>query len=111
MQRRYHPGTETWYNYYYVQDGLGHTRLLLDGAGNVKNRYAYDAWGNLIDYEENVPNPFFNLKASQTQQILHQYQLDSDVIPPPFRQRTVNECPRGVGGRLAAQDFLYLLIL
>jgi RHS repeat-associated protein len=37
---------------------LGHTRLLLDGAGNVVNRYAYDAWGNLIDYEEAVPNPF-----------------------------------------------------
>jgi len=32
--------------------------LLLDGAGNVKNRYAYDAWGNLIEYEEAVPNPF-----------------------------------------------------
>jgi RHS repeat-associated protein len=37
---------------------LGHTRLLLDGAGNVVNRYAYDAWGNLIEYEEAVPNPF-----------------------------------------------------
>jgi RHS repeat-associated protein len=37
---------------------LGHTRLLLDGNGNAVNRYAYDAWGNLIDYEENVPNPF-----------------------------------------------------
>jgi RHS repeat-associated protein len=58
MQRRYNPGTETWYNYYYVQDGLGHTRLLLDGNGNVKNRYAYDAWGNLIEYEEAVPNSF-----------------------------------------------------
>jgi RHS repeat-associated protein len=58
MQRRYHPGTETWYNYYYVQDGLGHTRLVLDANGNAVNRYAYDAWGNLIDYEEAVPNPF-----------------------------------------------------
>jgi RHS repeat-associated protein len=37
---------------------LGHTRLLLDGNGNVINRYAYDAWGNLIEYEEAVPNPF-----------------------------------------------------
>jgi RHS repeat-associated protein len=37
---------------------LGHTRLLLDGSGNAVNRYAYDAWGNLIEYEENVPNPF-----------------------------------------------------
>jgi RHS repeat-associated protein len=58
MQRRYNIQTESWYNYYYVQDGLGHTRLLLDGNGNVKNRYAYDAWGNLIEYVENVPNPF-----------------------------------------------------
>jgi RHS repeat-associated protein len=58
MQRRYNAQTQSWYNYYYVQDGLGHTRLLLDGNGNVINRYAYDAWGNLIDYEEAVPNPF-----------------------------------------------------
>jgi RHS repeat-associated protein len=32
--------------------------LLLDGGGNIVNRYAYDAWGNLIEYEEAVPNPF-----------------------------------------------------
>jgi len=37
---------------------LGHTRLLLDGSGNAVNRYAYDAWGNLIEYVETVPNPF-----------------------------------------------------
>jgi RHS repeat-associated protein len=58
MQRRYNPAAQSWYNYYYVQDGLGHTRLLLDGNGNAVNRYAYDAWGNLIEYEEAVPNPF-----------------------------------------------------
>jgi RHS repeat-associated protein len=58
MQRRYNPAAQSWYNHSYVQDGLGHTRLLLDGNGNAVNRYAYDAWGNLIEYEEAVPNPF-----------------------------------------------------
>jgi RHS repeat-associated protein len=44
---------------YYILDALGHTRLLLDNAGNVTDTYVYDAWGNLLKGSEfNTPNPF-----------------------------------------------------
>lgn len=32
-------------DYYYSQDGLGSVRTLTDGAGGVRNRYAYSAFG------------------------------------------------------------------
>jgi RHS repeat-associated protein len=44
---------------YYILDALGHTRLLLDNAGNITDTYVYDAWGNLLKGSEfNTPNPF-----------------------------------------------------
>jgi RHS repeat-associated protein len=46
-------------NRYYILDALGHTRLLLDNAGNITDTYVYDAWGNLLKGSEfNTPNPF-----------------------------------------------------
>ena len=43
---------------YYVLDGLGHTRLLLDSSGNITDRYSYDAWGNPIEQVGTTFNPF-----------------------------------------------------
>ena len=43
----------------YVCDALGHVRMLIDAStGQVVDRYAYDAWGNLIAREGNTRQPF-----------------------------------------------------
>ncbi|MEJ5251741.1 MAG: RHS repeat-associated core domain-containing protein [Chthonomonadetes bacterium] len=43
---------------YYILDGRGHVRLLLDNQGNITDRYSYDAWGNPIEQVGSTPNPF-----------------------------------------------------
>jgi RHS repeat-associated protein len=43
--------------YYYVHDGLGSVRQLVDSAGQIETRYAYDPFG--VPLEGNgVPNPW-----------------------------------------------------
>ncbi|CUU35366.1 MAG: hypothetical protein KatS3mg021_1824 [Fimbriimonadales bacterium] len=43
----------------YVCDALGHVRMLIDAStGQVTDRYAYDAWGNLIAREGSTRQPF-----------------------------------------------------
>ncbi len=43
----------------YVCDALGHVRMLVDAStGQVVDRYAYDAWGNLIAREGSTHQPF-----------------------------------------------------
>ncbi len=43
----------------YVCDALGHVRMLVDAStGQVTDRYAYDAWGNLIYHEGTTRQPF-----------------------------------------------------
>ncbi len=34
---------------YYVLDGLGHVRALVNGSGLVTDLYSYDEWGNLVE--------------------------------------------------------------
>lgn len=46
-QKRVLSGTNYEQSFYHV-DGLGSTRLLTDVQGNVLNRYAYDAFGRII---------------------------------------------------------------
>lgn len=46
--------------YYYHYDGLGSTVAITDSSGVIKNKYAYDAYGKVIDQIEDpgVSNPF-----------------------------------------------------
>ncbi len=41
--------------YWYEEDGRGNVVALTDVTGTVVDRYAYDAWGNLIGSSEQVP--------------------------------------------------------
>ena len=44
--------------WYYHYDGHGSTRLLTDEAGEITDRYAYDACGNLLQKEGDTKNDF-----------------------------------------------------
>jgi RHS repeat-associated protein len=55
--------------YYFVPDGHGSTRLLVDGAGAVANAFTYDAYGNLI--ASNAPPQTWFLYCGE--------QFDSDL--------------------------------
>jgi len=44
--------------YFYHYDGSGNTIAMTDSSGNMVNKYAYDEFGNLVNVEESVPNPF-----------------------------------------------------
>lgn len=48
-------GGEIWY---YIYDGHGSTRLLTNEAGQITDRYAYDACGNLLQKEGDTENDF-----------------------------------------------------
>lgn len=41
---------------YYLTDEQGSVRYVLDAAGNVQNDYQYDAFGQCIAGQENIPN-------------------------------------------------------
>ena len=43
-------------NNYYLTDEQGSVRYVLDAAGNVQNDYRYDAFGQCIAGQENIPN-------------------------------------------------------
>jgi RHS repeat-associated protein len=42
---------------YFMPDGQGSTRQLVDGTGNIVIRYAYDAYGNILGTQVGVVNP------------------------------------------------------
>jgi RHS repeat-associated protein len=45
-------------NWYYLYDGLGSTRQLLDSSQNVTDTYAYEAFGNVMASTGSTPNPY-----------------------------------------------------
>jgi RHS repeat-associated protein len=44
--------------YYYHYDGIGSTIGISDPLGNMVNKYAYDAFGKVLNQEEVISNPF-----------------------------------------------------
>lgn len=44
--------------YYYHYNGSGNTIAMTDPTGNMVNKYVYDEFGNLMNVQESVPNPF-----------------------------------------------------
>lgn len=43
---------------YYLADGQGSTRALTDSAGNVTDRYSYDAYGSVRERQGTTVNPY-----------------------------------------------------
>jgi len=48
-------GDEGTGKYFYLHDRLGSTRLIIDTAGDVKNRYTYNPFGELFTSEVEKP--------------------------------------------------------
>jgi len=44
--------------YYYHFDAIGSTIAMSDSSGSIVNKYAYDAFGKVLNQEEAIPNPF-----------------------------------------------------
>ena len=44
--------------YYYHYDGIGSTIGISDQSGSIVNKYAYDAFGKVLNQEETIPNAF-----------------------------------------------------
>jgi RHS repeat-associated protein len=45
-------------SYFYHFDGIASTVGISDSSGNMVNKYAYDAFGKVLNQEETIPNPF-----------------------------------------------------
>ncbi|SDP08528.1 RHS repeat-associated core domain-containing protein [Selenomonas ruminantium] len=70
---------KTWYHY--ASDEQGSTIFITDRQGKVKNHYAYDAFGNIIESEEQIPNRY-QYTGQQFDQITQQYYLRARFYNP-----------------------------
>ncbi|SDG03376.1 RHS repeat-associated core domain-containing protein [Fontibacillus panacisegetis] len=44
--------------YYYLYNGHGDVVQIIDENGNTVNNYQYDEWGNILQQQEGIENPF-----------------------------------------------------
>ena len=87
--------------YHYVSDEMGSTTHIVDEAGAVKNRYEYDAWGNITAQEEAVPNRF-KFTGQQLDPVTQQYYLRARFYNPVIARFTQEDTYRGDGLNLYA---------
>ena len=87
--------------YHYASDEMGSTTHIVDENGNVKNRYAYDAWGKITAKEEAVPNRF-TYYGQQIDPITQQYYLRARFYNPVIGRFTQEDTYRGDGLNLYA---------
>ena len=87
--------------YHYASDEMGSTTHIVDEAGNVQNRYEYDAWGNLTAQEEAVPNRF-KYTGQQFDPVTQQYYLRARFYNPVIARFTQEDTYRGDGLNLYA---------
>jgi len=82
--------------YHYASDEMGSTTHILDEAGQVLNRYEYDAWGNVTEQEEAVPNRF-KFTGQQFDSVTQQYYLRARFYNPVIARFTQEDTYRGAG--------------
>ena len=82
--------------YHYASDEMGSTTHIVDEAGAVKNRYEYDAWGNITAQEEAVPNRF-KFTGQQLDPVTQQYYLRARFYNPVIARFTQEDTYRGDG--------------
>ena len=87
--------------YHYASDEMGSTTHIVDENGNVKNRYAYDAWGRITAKEEAIPNRF-TYYGQQIDPITQQYYLRARFYNPVLGRFTQEDTYRGDGLNLYA---------
>ena len=87
--------------YHYASDEMGSTTHIVDEAGNVQNRYEYDAWGNITAQEEAIPNRF-KYTGQQLDPVTQQYYLRARFYNPVIARFTQEDTYRGDGLNLYA---------
>ena len=87
--------------YHYASDEMGSTTHIVDEDGTVKNRYEYDAWGNITAQEEAVPNRF-KFTGQQLDPVTQQYYLRARFYNPVVARFTQEDTYRGDGLNLYA---------
>jgi RHS repeat-associated protein len=87
--------------YHYASDEMGSITHMVDEAGAVRNRYEYDAWGNITAQEETVPNRF-KFTGQQLDPVTQQYYLRARFYNPVIARFTQEDTYRGDGLNLYA---------
>ena len=90
---------KTWYHY--ASDEQGSTVFITGKNGEVKNRYTYDAFGNTIESEEQIPNRY-QYTGQQFDQITQQYYLRARCYNPAIVRLTQEDEYHGDGLNLYA---------
>ncbi len=90
---------KTWYHY--ASDEQGSTVFITGKNGEVKNRYSYDAFGNTIESEEQIPNRY-QYTGQQLDSITQQYYLRARFYNPAIAKFTQEDEYHGDGLNLYA---------
>ncbi|HOV28159.1 MAG TPA: RHS repeat-associated core domain-containing protein [Pseudobacteroides sp.] len=88
-------------SYYYFNNAHGDVTALLDGRGEIVNRYKYDAFGNTIEAVEKVHNRF-RYAGEQFDPVTGQYYLRARFYNPVIGRFTQEDTYRGDGLNLYA---------
>ena len=88
-------------SYYYVNNAHGDVTALVDGRGDVVNRYRYDAFGNTVEAVEKVHNRF-RYAGEQFDPVTGQYYLRARFYNPVIGRFTQEDTYRGDGLNLYA---------
>lgn len=87
--------------YHYAADEMGSITHITDEEGQVVNQYEYDAWGNIIEQKESIPNRF-KFTGQQLDPISQQYYLRARFYNPVIARFTQEDTYRGAGLNLYA---------
>ncbi|SDG62180.1 RHS repeat-associated core domain-containing protein, partial [Selenomonas sp. WCT3] len=90
---------KTWYHY--ASDEQGSSIFITDEQADVKNRYTYDAFGNTIESEEQIPNRY-QYTGQQLDPITQQYYLRARYYNPAIARFTQEDEYHGDGLNLYA---------
>jgi len=82
-------------SYFYHYDGLGSTKALTDVNQNIQASYIYDAWGNILQTNGTVINPYIYVGELG-------YYADGDASMYLLTQRWYNP----IVGRFVVRDFI-----
>lgn len=92
---------------YYLTDGLGSTRALADGTGNITDTYDYNAYGQLIDSSGATDNSYL-YTGEQFDSSLNNYYLRARYYDPNNGRFTTMDTFRGWSTRpLSLNKYIY----
>ncbi len=88
-------------SYYYLNNAHGDVVGLMDAAGNMVDSYKYDAFGNIFEAKEQIPNRF-RYAGEQFDAVTGQYYLRARFYNPVMGRFTQEDTYRGDGLNLYA---------